>query len=35
MTTSKSEQVQYINPDVLSKKPAFTQVISIFGGTQS
>ena len=34
MTTSKNGQVQPINPDVLSKNPAFTNVISVVGGTQ-
>jgi len=35
MTTSKNGQVRHINPDVLSKSPAFTKVISVVGGTQS
>ena len=35
MTTSKNGQVQHINPDALSKNPAFTNVISLVGGTQS
>jgi hypothetical protein len=35
MTTSKNGQIQHINPDVLSKNPVFTKVISIVEGTQS
>jgi hypothetical protein len=35
MTTSKNGQVQHVNPDVLSKNPAFTRIISIVGGIQS
>ena len=36
MTPSKNGQVQHIiNPDVLSKNPAFTNVISVVGETQS
>ena len=35
MATSKNRQVQHIKPDVLYKNPAFTNVISIAGGTQS
>ena len=35
MTTSKNGQVQHINPDVLSNNPAFTNIISVVGGTQS
>jgi hypothetical protein len=29
MTTSKNGQVQHINPDVLSKNPAFNNVIPL------
>jgi hypothetical protein len=35
MTTAKNRQIQHINPDILSKDPAFTNVISVIGGTQS
>ncbi len=35
MTTSKNGQVQHINPDVLSKNPAFTNVISITGNVKT
>jgi enamine deaminase RidA (YjgF/YER057c/UK114 family) len=31
MTTSTPGQVQYINPDDLSKNPAFTQVVAVTG----
>jgi enamine deaminase RidA (YjgF/YER057c/UK114 family) len=31
MTTSTHGQVQYINPDDLSKNPAFTQVVTVSG----
>jgi len=31
MTTSTPGQVQYINPDDLSKNPAFTQVVTVTG----
>lgn len=31
MTTSTHGQVQYINPDNLSKNPAFTQVVTVSG----
>ena len=31
MTTSATGQVQHINPDSLSKNPAFTQVVSVTG----
>jgi enamine deaminase RidA (YjgF/YER057c/UK114 family) len=31
MTTSATGQVQHINPDGLSKNPAFTQVVSVTG----
>ncbi|MCL4510247.1 MAG: RidA family protein [Bacteroidetes bacterium] len=34
MTTSKNGQVQHINPDVLSKNPAFTNVISVTGNVK-
>lgn len=35
MTTTKNRQIQHIDPDVLSKNPAFANLISIIGGTQS
>jgi len=35
MTTSKNGQVQHINPDVLSKNPAFTNVISVTGNVKT
>ena len=35
MTTSKNGQVQHINPDVLSKNPAFTNVISVSGNVKT
>ena len=35
MTTSKNGQVQRLNQDVFSKNPAFINVISVVGGTQS
>lgn len=35
MTTSKNGQVQYINPDGLSKNPAFTNVISVTGNVKT
>jgi len=35
MTTSKNGQVQCINPDSLSKNPAFTNVISITGNVKT
>jgi enamine deaminase RidA (YjgF/YER057c/UK114 family) len=31
MTTSTNGQIQHINPDVLSKNPAFTNVIAVTG----
>ena len=35
MTASKNGQVQHINPDVLSKNPAFTNVISVTGNVKT
>jgi len=35
MTTSQNGQVQHINPDVLSKNPAFTNVISVTGNVKT
>ena len=35
MTTSKNGQVEHINPDVLSKNPAFTNVISVTGNVKT
>ncbi|MBI5354209.1 MAG: RidA family protein [Chloroflexi bacterium] len=35
MATSKNGQVQHINPDVLSKNPAFTNVISVTGNVKT
>jgi enamine deaminase RidA (YjgF/YER057c/UK114 family) len=35
MTTSKNGQVQHINPDALSKNPAFTNVISVTGNVKT
>ena len=35
MTTSKKGQVQHINPDALSKNPAFTNVISVTGNVKT
>jgi hypothetical protein len=35
MTTSKKGQVQHINPELLSNNPAFTNAISVVGGTPS
>ena len=35
MTTSKNGQIQHNHPDVLSINPAFTNVLSVVGGTQS
>ena len=35
MTTSKNGQVQHINPDVLSKNPAFTNAISVTGNVRT
>jgi hypothetical protein len=35
MTPSKNGQVQYINPDAISKNAAFINVISIVGGTHA
>ena len=35
MTTSKNGQVQHINPDGLSKNPAFTNVISVTGNVKT
>jgi enamine deaminase RidA (YjgF/YER057c/UK114 family) len=35
MTTSNGGQVQHINPDVLSKNPAFTNVIVVTGNVKT
>jgi enamine deaminase RidA (YjgF/YER057c/UK114 family) len=35
MTTSQNGQVQHINPDGLSKNPAFTNVISVTGNVKT
>lgn len=35
MTTSKNGQVQHVNPDALSKNPAFTNVISVTGNVKT
>jgi enamine deaminase RidA (YjgF/YER057c/UK114 family) len=35
MATPASEQIQHINPDGLSKNPAFTQVVSVTGSVKT